>query len=78
MDSEAFWGRIFISIGRDKDPVGSVIFGPPDPGLLSTDPDPTCNNRVIFILNKIQTRINKFKQKMMFYNIEFYAYLPKI
>jgi len=48
-----------------------LIFGTPDPVLFSLDPDPdpdsTCNNG-----------INKFKHKMMGYNIEFYAYLPKI
>ena len=37
-----------------------------------------CMYKIIFILNKIKTRINKFKHKMMVYNIEFYAHLPKI
>ena len=69
-----------VVINRDEDP---VIFGPPDPVLLSTDPDPTCNYgfiQLFFILNKIYSGINKFKLKMMgyMYNIEFYAYLPKI
>ena len=35
---------------------GSVVFfGPPNPLLISLDPDPTCNNefKIIFILNKI-------------------------
>jgi len=34
--------------------------------------------KIISILKKIKTRINKFKLKMMVYKIEFYAYLPKI
>jgi len=42
--------------------------------LSNPDPDPTCNNRFI----KLFSTINKFKHKMMVYNIEFYAYLPKI
>ena len=33
-------------VPRDEDP-NPVIFGPPDPVLFSTDPDPTCNNGFI-------------------------------
>ena len=31
---------------KDEDP-DPVIFGPPDPVLFTTDPDPTCNNGFI-------------------------------
>ena len=41
-----FSGKVPILKTRDEDP-DPVIFGPPDPVLFSTDPDPTCNNGVI-------------------------------
>ena len=40
---ETVWG---FENFRDEDP-DPVIFGPPDPVLFSTDPDPTCNNGII-------------------------------
>ena len=41
-------------------------------------PEVPCKvDKIIFILNKISTRISKFKIKIMVYNIEFYAFLPK-
>ena len=50
-----------------------LIFGMPDPGLFSSDPDPTCINRYIKILKIFEhnkARINKFKFKMMFYKLD--------
>ena len=58
----------------DLDP---LILGPPDADL-----DPSCNNGFIKLFTSPTKyrlpRLNKFKHKMMVYNIEFYAYLPKI
>ena len=36
----------FSHSGRDEDP-DPLIFGPPDPVLFSTDPEPTSNNGFI-------------------------------
>ena len=72
-DSNRYDARGALSVAsgyhliRDEDPVGSVDFWPSGSGTLSSDPDPTCNNG---LLNKIYTRINKFKHRIMVYNIE--------
>ena len=57
---------------EDPDPVGSVDFLPAGSYLLQRI------YKIIFILNKIISRIKKFKHQMMVYKIEFYAYLPKM
>ena len=48
-----------------------LIFGPQDPYPVlfswEPDPDPTCNNVFIKLLNKIYIRINKFKLEIMVY-----------
>ena len=70
-------------LSRDEDPdPDPLIFGKPDSVhfSLDPDPDPTCNNGFMKLLsswNKILTRINKFKHKMMFIISYFMPTYPK-
>ena len=48
LNNDSLWGITSIKClpARDEDP-DPVIFGPRDPVLFSTDPDPTYNNGFI-------------------------------